>query len=308
MRPTGGWDGTSLAHEGFVFSDDAALVERVVPFVLEGFRREEPVLVVAGNRVRSLLAAHLGADLGRLATFAAAETWWRGGHATLHAYARDLRDLRARARSWRLAAEPVWLAREEGREWSRFEAVANRCLDDMPYYSLCLHDARQVPAGVLATVARSHPLTWDGAGPAPQPAYEDPVALLRALQPPWTERPADAVVTPVTAPVHARRRLAAAVPGDRRARLGEVVAAAHELVVNALHAAPFAGLATWTDGGVFVVEVSDDGPGLGDETLGYVPPDPLDGPRGMWLAWSLADDAAVRTGPAGTAVRLFFGP
>ncbi|MGY1696690.1 MULTISPECIES: anti-sigma factor RsbA family regulatory protein [unclassified Geodermatophilus] len=308
MRPTGGWDGTHLAHEGFVFSDDASLVERVVPFVLEGFRREEPVLVVAGTRVRSLLAAHLGADLGRLAAFDAAETFWRGGHGTLHAYARDLRALRARAPSWRLAAEPVWLAREEGREWSRFEAVANDCLHDVPYYSLCLHDARQVPADVLADVARSHPLTWDGTAPAPQPAYQDPAAVVRALQPPWTERPGGAAVTPVTAAVAARRRLAAAVPAGHSARREDVVAAGHELVVNALRVAPAAGVATWTEGDVLVVEVSDDGPGLTDETQGYVPPDPEEGPRGMWLAWSLADDAAVRTGPAGTAVRLFFGP
>ncbi|MGY1673627.1 anti-sigma factor RsbA family regulatory protein [Geodermatophilus sp. SYSU D00710] len=307
LRPTGGWDGTSLAHEGFVFSDDTQLVERVVPFVLEGFRREEPVLVVAGRRVRSLLAAHLGADLGRLATFAAAETWWRGGHGTLLAYARDLRELRAGAPSWRLAAEPVWLTRDDGREWSRFEAVANLCFDAMPYYSLCLHDARRVPGDVLATVARSHPLTWDGTAPAPQPAYEDPVRLLRALQRPWTARPAGAAVTTVTAPVQARRALSVTLPADRRARLGDVVAAAHELVVNALRVAPFATLATWPDGDAFVVEVSDAGPGLPDETLGYVPPDPLEG-KGMWLAWSLADDAAVRTGPCGTAVRLFFGP
>jgi hypothetical protein len=100
--------------------------------------------------------------------------------------------------------------------------------------------------------------------------------------------------------------LCAAVPDDRRARVGDVVLAGHELVLNALGAAAFAELATWTDGDTFVVEVSDHGPGLRDETLGYVPPDPGDGPHGMWLAWSLADDAAVDSHPAGTAIRLFF--
>jgi DcmR-like sensory protein/histidine kinase-like protein len=306
LRPTGDWDGTRLAHEGFVFSADSALVGRVVPFVLEGFRRGEPVLVVAGERVRSLLADNLGSDVGRLAGFAAAESWWRGGHGTLRAYDRDLRALRSGTPSWRLAAEPVWMARADGREWSRFEAVANRCFADVPYYSLCLHDARRLPADVLAAVARSHPLTWGGTAPAPEPAYTDPVGLLRELQPPWTPRPAAAVVELVTAPGPARRSLSAALPGDRRARLGDVVQATHEVLVNALAVAAFAELATWTDGDDFVVEVSDDGPGLPDETLGYVPPDTADGPRGMWQAWSLADDAAVRTGPAGTAVRLFF--
>ncbi|MGY1779714.1 anti-sigma factor RsbA family regulatory protein [Geodermatophilus sp. SYSU D01036] len=306
LRPTGDWDGTGLAHEGFVFSSDAEVVERVVPFLLEGFRRDEPVLVVAGERVRGLLVGQLGTDLGRLAVFAAAETWWRGGHGTLQAYDHDLRALRAEAPRWRLAAEPVWLAREDGREWSRFEAVANRCYDTMPYYSLCLHDAQRLPADVLAAVARTHPMTWDGVAPVPQPAYEDPAGFLRTVQPAWTRRPAAAAVLPVTSPTQGRRALSVLLPAGRRARLGDVVLAAHELLVNALRAAPFAELSTWTDGDAFVVEVADGGPGLADETLGYVPPDPAGGARGMWLAWSLADDAAVRTGPAGTTVRLFF--
>ena len=116
VRPTGDWDGTALAHEAFVFDADQDLVDRVVPFVLAGLSRGEPVLVVAGERVRTLLAQELGPDVGRLAAFTAAENWWQGGHRTLHAYDRDLRALHAVAPHWRLAAEPTWLARDDGRE------------------------------------------------------------------------------------------------------------------------------------------------------------------------------------------------
>jgi hypothetical protein len=307
LRPTGDWDGTHLAHEGFVFGTDHELVHRLVPFVLEGFSRAEPVLVVAGERVRSLLAAHLGADLSRLDVFAAAETWWRGGHRTLQAYDVDLRALRGSTARWRLAAEPVWLADDEGREWSRFEAVANRCYDDLPYYSLCLHDRRRLPAEVLDAVSRTHPLTWGEGVPVPHPAYEDPAHFLRSVQPAWAARPPQVTATVVTTPWEGRRLTCAAVPDDRRARVGDVVLAAHELMLNALSVAAYVELATWTEGDTFVVEVSDGGPGLPDETLGYVPPGPGDGPHGMWLAWSLADDAAVVTGPSGTTIRLFFG-
>ncbi len=309
VRPTGDWDGTRLAHEGFVFASDQEVVRRVVPFVLEGFSRGEPVLVVAGERVRTLLAAHLGADLGRLAVFAAADTWWRGGHRTLQAYEQQLRELHAEAPSWRLAAEPVWAGRADGRVWSRFEAMVNRTFAALPFYSLCLHDRRRLPPEVLATVARTHPLSWGDGGPVPSAEYEaDPAAFLRSVQPAWTERPTDADVHVVTSPWEARRLMCAAVPDDRRARLGEVVLAGHELVLNALSVAAFAELAMWLDGDTFVVEVFDTGPGLPDETQGYVPPDSEDGPHGMWLAWSMADDVAVRTGPSGTAIRLFFGP
>jgi anti-sigma regulatory factor (Ser/Thr protein kinase) len=307
MRPTGGWDGTDFAHEAFLFATDQEVCDRVVPFAVEGLSRGEPVLVVAGKRVRRLLAEEMGQDIRRLATFAAAETWWRGGHGTLHAYDRDLRTLRAAAPSWRLVAEPVWLAQEDGREWSRFEAVANRCYAAMPYYSLCLHDRRRLPASVLDAVVRTHPLTWNGHAPVEAAAYEDPQRFLRSVQPDWDARPGHSAVWTVTALREARRALAAVLLDGWRARADDVVLATHELLTNALRVAAFVEMAFWTDHETLVVEVSDTGPGLPDETCGYVPPaDDPEASRGMWLAWSLADDAAVASSPTGTAIRLYF--
>jgi hypothetical protein len=306
-RPTGEWDGTGFAHEAFVFGTDEELVDRVVPFADEGLSRGEPVLVVAGERVRTLLGEALGADVARLATFTAAEEWWRGGHRTLHAYDRDIRALRKSVPSWRLAAEPVWLAGEDGREWSRFEAVSNRCYADMPYYSLCLHDRQRLPTPVLDAVARTHPLTWGGDAPIAAAAYDDPQLFIRSARPQWYERPDRASVGAVVTPKDARQMVCAWVPDEWRPRADEIVLATHELVTNSLRVSPAAELASWIDGHSLVVEVSDHGPGLSDETLGYVPPaDELNGGRGMWLTWSLADDAAVASNPAGTGIRLYF--
>jgi anti-sigma regulatory factor (Ser/Thr protein kinase) len=307
MRPTGDWDGTRLAHEAFVFDSDQQVVDRVVPFLVEGFARREPVLVVAGERVRQLLAERLGPDVRRLQIFAPAETWWQGGHRTLQAYDGSLRALKATVPSWRLAAEPVWLATAAGAEWSRFEAVANRCYASMPYYSLCLHDRTLLPAPVLDAVCRTHPLTWDGISPVPQPMYEEPERFLASVQPAWHERPGHARVEVVTSLRHARRASEAAASDGWRPQADVIVLATHELVANALRAAPFAELASWTQDDTLVLEVADSGPGLPDETRGYVPPGPdLEDGRGMWLAWSLADDAAVASGPEGTAIRLYF--
>jgi histidine kinase-like protein len=177
----------------------------------------------------------------------------------------------------------------------------------MPYYSLCLHDRQRLPVSVLDAVARTHPLTWGGQEPVQEAAFEDPQRFIRSVQPAWRERPRSATLVPVTTPWEARRAVSASVVDGWGARVDDVVLAAHELVTNALRVAAFAEVSSWTDGDTLVVEVVDHGPGLPDETLGYIPPgaDPEDG-RGMWLAWSLADDVAVASHHTGTGIRLHF--
>ena len=307
LAPTGDWDGRAFAHEGFTFGTDQELLDRLLPFTVEGLSRDEPVLVVAGERVRTLLAQELGGDLARLTQFTSAEEWWRGPHGTLLAYDRDIRRLSAAVPSWRLAGEPVWLARDEGRVWSRFEAVVNRCFAQARYYSLCLHDAERLPADVLAEVARTHPLRWGGSAPVPTGRFEDPAAYLRSVQQPLDARPADVPVRTVLNAAEARRVVRGWLADEGHGCADRALPAAHELVTNALRVSATAELACWSRDGALVVEVADHGPGLPDETAGYVPPGPEPAAaRGMWLAWSLADDAAVATGDTGTRIQLRF--
>lgn len=307
VQPTGTWTGQEFAHEGFVFSDDDEVVGRCVPFAREGFDRDEQVLVVAGDGVRQLLGDALGADVAKLASLTRAEGWWHGGHGTLHAYDRDLQELQASGRPWRLIAEPVWLARDDGREWSRFEAVTNRCYPAMRYYSLCLHDRRRLPPDVIDAARRTHPLVWTGQRPEPSPWYEDTAEFLRHTEPAWSAPPPDATAATVTDARTARSLVAAAARREVPGREDDVVLAVHELVLNALRAGGRARVSTWTSNGHQVFEVADTGAGLHDPTAGYVPPSiDLTTGRGLWLARSLADDATLRADDTGTAVRLFF--
>jgi anti-sigma regulatory factor (Ser/Thr protein kinase) len=306
VRPTGSWGGDTFAHEAFLFATDEDVVARVLPFVREGLAREEPVLVVAGERVRRVVADELGDDLPRLAAFAPAEDWWRGGHGTLLAYDGDLRALRRASRCWRLAAEPVWLAAQDGRVWSRFEAVANRCYADMPYYSLCLHDTTRLAPEVLDAVGRTHPLVWDGSSPVASPTYQEPEAFVSAAEPPWEPRPVGVQSATVTTGRDARDWLTSQIGDEWRDRLDDVLLAVHELVANALREAGAAYVAAWSTGEELVCEVSDPGAGMHDVTAGYVPPGPECPGRGLWLARSLADDAAVAPAGPGTRIRLYF--
>jgi anti-sigma regulatory factor (Ser/Thr protein kinase) len=310
VRPTGTWDGRAFGHEAFVFSTDDEVVARCLPFVDEGLARGEAVVVVAGVRVRSLLEDALGDRLGQLASFDPAEGWWRGGHETLQAYDSALQQLQATGRPWRLIGEPAWLADKDGRVWSRFEAAVNRCYAHLRYYSLCLHDRRALTPAVVDVALATHPLTWGGSGPVPSPQYVGTDAYLRSVEPPWTQRPPDALRTDVTWAPDGRTWVREVV--DRqgwRGRGAEIVLAVHELVTNALRAGGRAEVSTWPENGWTVWEVADSGPGLHDPVAGYVPPaTDTSGGRGLWLARSLADDASVAAAGPGTRLRLYFRP
>jgi anti-sigma regulatory factor (Ser/Thr protein kinase) len=308
VTPTGTWQGDAFAHEAFIFGADAEVVDRCVPFVQEGLARDEPVIVVATEVVRQALADALGADLARLSVIGAAETWWQGdGATTLSGYDQDLRRLLATGRPWRLIGEPVWLAREDGRTWSRYEAVANSCYATFPYYSLCLHDRRRLPPDVIDEVGRTHPLVWDGSAPAASPAYQDTGTYLRSVEPVWYPRPATATTTHITSALQARAVVRSAVPDGWGERRGDMILAVHELAANALRAAGVAELSSWVAGHELVWEVADAGPGFYDVTAGYVPPgEHLEGGRGLWLARGIADDVTIRGWGPGTAIRLYF--
>ena len=305
---SGAWTGERFKHEAFVFSDDRAVRERVVPFVEEGLSRGEPVIVVADAPVRDVLSQALGSRVDELAVFAPSGSFWQGGHATLAAYQETMEPLLATGRPWRLVGEPSWLAEPGGHTWSRFEAVANDAFADYPYYSLCLHDRRRLPAALVDAQLRAHPLVWDGEAPVTSPDYEPTDVFLRDMEPSF-DPPEDGVRWLV---VHDLSGAGALVSSwmdlhPVRSRSDSARLAVHELVVNALQATGRAQVAEWHDDGHAVWEVRDEGPGLLDPTAGYLLPlRDLESGRGLWIARSLADDSSLRADRLGTAVQLVF--
>jgi anti-sigma regulatory factor (Ser/Thr protein kinase) len=304
----GGWTGEGFTHEAFVFSDDAAVRDRVVPFVEEGLSRGEPVIVVADDVVRRVLATALDSRIDDLTVFSPSEGFWLGGHETLAVYHGSMEPLLATGEPWRIVGEPTWLAQPGGEAWSRFEAVANEAFADYPYYSLCLHDRRRLDPDLVDAQLRAHPLVWDGDAPAPSPSYEPTDVFLHNAEPAWRP-PAHGVRTlEVDDLLTAPAALAAWIDfAAVRSRADAVRLAVHELVVNAVQAAGRARVSEWQEAGRAVWQIQDSGPGLSDPTVGYVlPVDALESGRGLWIARSLADDSSVRSTPHGTTIQLMF--
>lgn len=98
----------------------------------------------------------------------------------------------------------------------------------------------------------------------------------------------------------------AADAGMTAERVDDMVYAAHEVAANAhVHGGGSATLRTWSAGGEFLCEVADGGEGMCDPQAGHAPPSTAQiGGRGLWLARQLCDFVQVRTGAAGTVVRL----
>ncbi len=303
-----GWNGSDYVHEALLFDDERLLRERCVPFARDGLALGQPVLVMASEPVLAALRTGLGEGAARLELLGTPDTRWQGGHETLLAYGDEFAAVISAGSCWRFIGEPRWLGRPDGLEWHRFESASNRTFADMRLHSLCLHDCRHLGEEVLRTVRQTHPIVSDRDGSGPSGDFVEPNALVPGLEPPWTPPPRDAHRVQVAGPREGRGVAVAAAAWARLDdRRDDMTVAVNELVTNALDAGGAPTITYWTDGSHFCLQVSDMGVGVIDPLAGYHPAAPgSESGRGLWLARTLADDAALRSGPAGSAVRLFF--
>jgi anti-sigma regulatory factor (Ser/Thr protein kinase) len=100
----------------------------------------------------------------------------------------------------------------------------------------------------------------------------------------------------------------AAAAGLSRARVYDVVAAAHELAVNSVrHGAGGGRLRLWADGRFLYCQVSDDGPARsGDQEPTGAAAWRREHGHGLWVVGEVADQLSIDHGPAGTTATAAF--
>jgi anti-sigma regulatory factor (Ser/Thr protein kinase) len=306
--------GSGASHEALIYDSEDQLLERLVPFVDDGLRAGEPVFVVARAETLELLRRVSTRFTDLVAGVSPSEAWWRGGPVTLQAYDEGIRALLATgARRVRVVGEPVWLAAGyRGRQWRRYEAVANSHFADVSVDILCLHDARLLSADILGDVVRTHPLVTAADHCRPLGSFVDPASFVMAAEDEvMPAPPSDGVEEHHVTTDHEsalprfRARLVGAAMGDR---LDELALAFPELLRNAaIHGKPPVTVRYWTaaDRRGLYCEVSDSGGGIDDPLEGYAPwnPDRVGG-RGLWLARQFADDLSLRNTGSGTTATL----
>jgi anti-sigma regulatory factor (Ser/Thr protein kinase) len=205
--------------------------------------------------------------------------------------------------------QPAWPARsaQELREVCRHEALLNLALAGAQVSMLCPYDTR-LGGAVIAWAEQTHPAVIHGPGGSParrlSPARSPRNAICRCTLP-----RADAEMLEYRDELAGMRRFAAQrarLAGLAPGRVADLVSAVSELAANTLsHTTGLGTLSMWVAGGVVICQVEDTGQ-ITDVLAGTAWRDPVDpgGGRGLWVVHQVRDLAEIRTGPAGTTVRV----
>nr|WP_239062864.1 sensor histidine kinase [Streptomyces sp. SID13031] len=289
-------------HDAFVYADDDEFVRRAAPFLRDGLIAGEVVLAALPAARFSLLRRELG-DLAEQIAFIDITVAGRNPARIISLWADVLSQYRGRP--IRALGEPAYPGRNEAEyaEAKLHEALLNVAFERSgPFRLRCLYSATVLSPDL--DPVETHPVTA-----CEHPAAE---AALRLFGSPLPAVPEKAErrefgLNELTAV----RRWAAdwarshGLPADR---VDDLALALHEICTNSVRFGGGRGtLSLWAQDRTLVLDVADSGR-IKDVLVGRLRP-PTDGlgGRGVWLANQLCDLVQLRSGSAGTQVRLHSG-
>jgi anti-sigma regulatory factor (Ser/Thr protein kinase) len=294
--------GRVLSHTALFYRSEAEYAGQITAFVREGLARGEPALIVLPGDKAWEIGACLDAVPGELVL--ADMTELGRNPARIIPEVRSFSDKHPGQRV-RYVGELIWPGRSaaEAREAARGEALLNLAFARAGASILCPYDASGLAGPVLADARRTH--QEPGASGATAQTWRDnlPAGCDRLLDPP----PVDAEVLdyetdlmPVRRLVerHARR---AGLTGERTV---DLVLAASEIAANTIsHTTGGGVILIWHTDAEIVCQVHDSGQ-ITDPLAGRVRHGPDDRGHGLWLVNQVCDLVELRSGEAGTTVRM----
>jgi anti-sigma regulatory factor (Ser/Thr protein kinase) len=293
-------------HEAFFYSGDDEFLQGTVPYLEEGIGAGETVLVVLPEPRMRLVKEALGAA-------AEAVEFWAMGNvgrnpARLIPAWRDFLHTCDLSRGVRGLGEPVSPERSaaEVEECELHERLFNLAFAaERSLTVMCPYDTSGLGDEILAGAERSHPVCASPHGKAVSPRYSLDSPLEGTLAPP--RRPAvtlDFAKADLAMVRHFVAQCARTTGLDSR-RNEDLVLAVCEVATNSIqHGGGGGRLDIWDEPGELVCAVRDAGR-IGDPLAGRTRPRPdQDRGRGLWIANQLCDLVQIRSGEAGTDVRL----
>lgn len=297
---------TGFHHEAFFYADRDEFLAGTVPFLEEGVHLGDDVLVVLPEPRLQLVREALG-SAAEEAGFLPMEKVGRNPARLVSACADLLRNSDGE-RGIRGLGEPIFSGRSaaEVDECERHERLLNLAFREQPSFTLmCAYDTGTLDDEVLAQAERAHPYCSDSHGRAASPQFAPGNPLEGSL--PKREVPAASLGFGKSDLRTVRRAVTdlAHSAGLSRRRNEDLVLAVCEVATNSVqHGGGGGCLAIWRDGEELVCDIHDFGciedPLVGRERV----PTGQRGGRGLWIANQLCDLVQIRSGEAGTYVRL----
>jgi anti-sigma regulatory factor (Ser/Thr protein kinase) len=298
---------TGFHHLALLYRSSQEYLATLVKFVQAGLALAEPVLVAVPGPSGDLLREQLARADGQL-VFAEMETLGLNPARIIPAVSAFV-DAHP-GRPVRYVGEPAWPSRsaDELRETARHEALINRAFAGAPVTILCPYDATSLPSSVIGDARRTHPVLLRRGSSQPSREYPGPDDLPPGCDAPLPEPPSRAAMIRYVTSLRAIRDLVARhamQAGLTAARTADLVLAVSEIAANTLRYTRTGGtLHVWRTPDSLICQLSDQGR-ITDPLAGRRRPalDVLGG-QGLWVVNQVCDLVELRSGRAGTTVRL----
>ncbi|HEV3226867.1 MAG TPA: sensor histidine kinase, partial [Acidimicrobiales bacterium] len=257
----------SFEHEAFFYADSDDFLEGTVPFLLEGARNDEAMLVAVPEPRLDALRHELAGATDSVVFVDMGQVGRNPAH-IIPAWADFLQANGNGAAPVRGIGEPIWAGRppDEMIECQRHESLLNVAFAGSGSWKLlCPYDTAALPADVIEEAARSHPwVSGSELGRRRSRDCRDLPTMAAPFEGPLPPAPDDASTFAFDlVNLHLVRRhvaVVAAANGLSMRRVEELVLAAHELASNSVrHAGGRGVLRMWNDAWTVVCEVSDCG-------------------------------------------------
>jgi anti-sigma regulatory factor (Ser/Thr protein kinase) len=310
-------DRPGFRHETALYDSDAEFLAVAVPFLADGIAAGDPTLLAVPDALQRRVQKALGDSAGL--TLLAGDQY-RHPFMTLQRNYQMFLNRVGTGDRWIRQIRMVGAIPEPGigtqwEGWVRYEAAINDLYAQLPVWSICPYDTRDVPAEVLDDVERTHPyLAVDGEH-RPNPRYTRPTTFLaertrREVDPLEQSRPDLTLTDP--APVDGRRAaaaLAATTELDRETIDGLMVGVSEALANAVRHGRPPVELRAWATRDRVLVVVRDRGGGPSDPYAGYLPGrgEQVDSGLGLWISRQVCSRVTLAHTPEGFVVRLVAG-
>ena len=301
----------SFHHEALFYSGEEGFLRGTLPFVQDGLRAGEAVLVaVTAARAKALEAA-LGDDAAAV-RFIDMRELARNPARVIPAWRSFLNEHADDDAPVRGIGEPVWPGRSEAEleECVRHESLLNTAFAYGPPWSLlCPYDLDTLGERQIQDARQTHPAVMHEGisrrSDAYLPLHRAPNVLTGALPDPPRERDELAFTFRGLGAVRSLVSSSADRAGLNENARDDLVLAVNELVTNSVQYGGGGGtLRIWAEPDALVCDVRDRGY-IVDPLAGRIAP-PVDqhGGRGLWLVNHLCDLVQIRSTPNGTIVRV----